>query len=822
MSTATRTQLRRRWRGRSLIAALFATPFLLAEPSLGDDDEAIGFEKTPPRLSMVDGEASFWRPGADDWSRAQINTPLAAGDELYTEPSANVEIQVGSRAFVRAGGETQLSVYALEPDYLQLRLADGDLALDLRSLKPGQTFEVSTPNAAFTVETAGYYRVTADGTTSTFISRRGGRALATPVTGGSVAIGASEQIVVTGGETPAVATYAAPEIDGWDRWNYARTDRQAESVSARYVSEDVYGLSDLDQYGEWRQEPTYGAIWRPRHVVAGWSPYSYGRWLYDPFYGWSWVDYSPWGWAPFHYGRWVHVSGYWGWCPGPVVVRPYYAPALVAFYGSPGVSVGVSYGVPFGWVALGWGEPLAPWWGPARFRHYAHWAGWGGPYYVNNVHIHRTKVVHVDHINHHEHWHRRRGSVVVDRDHFGRRGIDPGRRWRDDDVDRLRPVRGELPFRPRRESLRGGDRPGRRPPREVLDRRVVSTREPRIARVPIESDGAERSARRRDVDRDESARVSPRIVQPTRGNATRQQPVREARRGEAADLNADTARTRRPAPPPLRGAGDESARRNESRASRYQDEARRRVERSLEEQRSSAPDPAVRERRREARQAPPLPSRDNASRSAPSRAEADRQRAARPERELRSRPEAPAREPRRVERAAPPQERERQRVERSAPPPRSDTRQRITREEAVRQRPSRESAPSDTVIRSERRRSDVSPRSGASGSSARREEPSYSPSRRDLASPSRERRESYGSPRASGESGSAPVLRSAPRADRGGSMRAPRAEMSSPSRATRGESMSRSGSFRMPRSEGGMRGGGGAMRGERHGGDGRR
>ena len=27
---------------------------------------------TPPRLSFVDGEVSFWRPGAEDWAPAQI------------------------------------------------------------------------------------------------------------------------------------------------------------------------------------------------------------------------------------------------------------------------------------------------------------------------------------------------------------------------------------------------------------------------------------------------------------------------------------------------------------------------------------------------------------------------------------------------------------------------------------------------------------------------------------------------------------------------------------------------------------------------------
>ena len=64
-----------------------------------EETEDLG--RTPPRLSFVDGEVSFWRAGAEDWSPAQVNTPLGAGDQLYAGSKANLEIQVG-RARVRA------------------------------------------------------------------------------------------------------------------------------------------------------------------------------------------------------------------------------------------------------------------------------------------------------------------------------------------------------------------------------------------------------------------------------------------------------------------------------------------------------------------------------------------------------------------------------------------------------------------------------------------------------------------------------------------------------------------------------------------------
>src|SRR5262249_15525448 len=219
-----------------------------------------------------------------------------------------------------------------------------------------QTIELDAPNGAFTIGTTGYYRLDITDDTTTFITRRGGRATLAPAQGEQVGIVSSEEVVIQGGDAAHVETYAAPELDAWDNWNYARTDHLMDAVSARYVNPSVYGVDELDHYGTWRETPDYGPLWVPTSVPAGWAPYSAGRWVWDPLYGWSWVDDAPWGWAPCHYGRWVHATGYWAWAPGPIVAAPVYAPALVAFFGGPHFGVSIGIGAPaVGWVALGWG-----------------------------------------------------------------------------------------------------------------------------------------------------------------------------------------------------------------------------------------------------------------------------------------------------------------------------------------------------------------------------------------------------------------------------------------------------------------------------------
>ena len=73
--------------------------------------------------------------------------------------------------------------------------------------------------------------------------------------------------------------------------------------------------SELREYGEWVDVPTYGYVWRPR-VAVGWSPYVYGRWVWISPYGWTWVSYEPWGWYPYRCGYWLTdpVFG-WVWSP---------------------------------------------------------------------------------------------------------------------------------------------------------------------------------------------------------------------------------------------------------------------------------------------------------------------------------------------------------------------------------------------------------------------------------------------------------------------------------------------------------------------------
>jgi uncharacterized protein DUF6600 len=446
----------------------------MTPPSGGGPAQPQPTEPTPPRVSYIHGQVSFWRPGAEGWAPAKLNTPLAPGDALYTGPDGTVEVQIGPRAFARAAAGTQLGIDNQEPDYIQLRVTAGYVAVDLRGLPAGNTVELDTPNAAFTLERPGYYRADVDHDSTAFAIYRGGNATMIVASGSASRIEANQQVVITGTESPRLAIGATPALTAWDQWGYQRSAYLLQSASRQYVAPAVYGTEMLDQYGGWRTVETYGPVWVPTSVPLGWAPYSTGRWVWDPRFGWTWLDDAPWGWAPYHYGRWVFIGGVWAWTPGPVIVRPVYAPALVVFLGGPTLIVGR----PLCWAPLAWGEPVIPWWGRPGFIGRPWWGGWGGPRVVNNVVIAPTTTVNVTNITVYKNVTVTNAVVGVPVETFGHGTVKPVP-VSQTQVKVLTPVPGPVAVKPVPASVVPASGSAPAPPPTVQTRVVVVTRPPK-------------------------------------------------------------------------------------------------------------------------------------------------------------------------------------------------------------------------------------------------------------------------------------------------------------------------------------------------------
>lgn len=457
----------------------------------GGDQQDQPAAQDPPgriaRLNFSEGSVSFQPGGVGDWVQAVPNRPLTTGDNLWADKDSRAELHVGSTA-IRMGSETSLTFLELDDRTTQLKLSAGSIILKVRHLDDEDLFEVDTPNLAFNIQRVGEYRIDAnsDGTqTVTTVWRGRGEA-----TGGgeSYVVIAGQQARFDGTDQLNHEIDQLPAPDDFDNWATQRDGREDHSESVNYISPEMTGAEDLDEYGSWSYAADYGPVWRPAGVPGGWAPYRNGHWVFVAPWGWTWVEDEPWGFAPFHYGRWAFAGGGWCWVPGPVVVRPVYAPALVAFVGGgPGFGIGVGVS----WFPLAPREVFVPWYAGSRG-------------YVNNVNVTNTRVnvtqvtnvynttiinnntTNVTRINYAN---QRVPSAITSVSHDTFVNARPVARNLAPVDQKLAqaPVSYKAPAQPVHASVVGAGAPARvKPPAAVVNRPVVATRNPTPPRNPLE------------------------------------------------------------------------------------------------------------------------------------------------------------------------------------------------------------------------------------------------------------------------------------------------------------------------------------------------
>lgn len=331
-----------------LALALIALPMQAA----AQDDE------DPPtrvaRLGYMEGSVSFQPAGEDDWVGAVENRPMTTGDKIWSDEGSRAALQLGSSS-IRLSEFTGISFLNLNDNTIQVQLNSGTINVRVWRLRPDDDFEIDTPNLAFVITEPGNYRIFADQDGGdTTVAIRAGEGEATG-NGQTYSLRSGQVGYFSGTASLNADVEEIGEPDQFDTWADGRDRRYEESRSAQFVSRDVVGYEDLDEYGDWRDDPAYGHVWFPNRVAYGWAPYHEGHWVWIDPWGYTWVDDSPWGYAPFHYGRWVNVGGRWGWIAGPPAVAPVYAPALVVFVGGGG-----GWGGNVGWFPLGPREVYVP------------------------------------------------------------------------------------------------------------------------------------------------------------------------------------------------------------------------------------------------------------------------------------------------------------------------------------------------------------------------------------------------------------------------------------------------------------------------------
>lgn len=364
------------WPALALRTAMLAALALLSWTACADDADPPG---RAARLSDAQGSVSLQPAGVQDWTQAALNRPLTTGDRLWSDADSRAELDMGA-AVLRLGTMTGICFLNLDDTSAQIQLTAGTLIVRVRDLREGDNYEVDTPNIAVTLQQAGEYRFEVNEAGDATVVKVS-EGLAQAAGGGLlVQVGTQQRFTFTGtGEVTAdAAGLGAP--DDLDAWSAVRERQLEDSPSREYVADDVAGTQDLDDNGQWQQTEQYGYVWTPTVIVAGWAPYRFGHWAWVGPWGWTWIDDTRWGYAPFHYGRWVSLNNAWCWVPGPRIVRPVYAPALVGWVAGPAGGPLTVGGSNVAWFPLGPHEAYVP-----AYR--------VSPAYARNVNTANTTIV---------------------------------------------------------------------------------------------------------------------------------------------------------------------------------------------------------------------------------------------------------------------------------------------------------------------------------------------------------------------------------------------------------------------------------------------
>jgi hypothetical protein len=295
-------------------------------------------QQEPPalvgRISFVSGHLAFHLSGETQWSAASANYPFATGGSFWTDPQSRAEIRIGPQILFLSN-DTEVDVTRLDSQVMLISVPQGRVGVHLRSFAPGAAVEIDTPHGAASLLQPGHYDIDAgsqDQPMRLAVFDGGAR-----FAGGSVdvTVKAGDVAVISGSGTLSVA-FERVASDAFVAWCRSRDYSAQHLAASRYVSPEMTGYEELDQYGSWQSAPNYGEVWYPRSAPADWAPYRRGHWISLAPWGWTWVDDEPWGFAPFHYGRWARVGGRWGWVPGRLKPRPVYCAGPGRFHRRPG------------------------------------------------------------------------------------------------------------------------------------------------------------------------------------------------------------------------------------------------------------------------------------------------------------------------------------------------------------------------------------------------------------------------------------------------------------------------------------------------------
>jgi hypothetical protein len=307
------------------------------------------------RIKFLEGDAELKRIDSEEWEKAALNLPMVEGDELKTLEGSKVEIQFDNNTYLRVDESSALRLVSLGDEGAAVSLSSGSAVFSVLSMEADAGYlEIDAPQTTIAITKEGRYRIDAGDEFNRTVRvsvRDGGTARLYTLDSGFTL--KSDQTALMSLDGVYAGKWEVSrnlgDLDDFDQWSADRDQFINKSLAdahyGQYYDSNIYGADDLNYYGSWQYNNSYGYVWSPYDNVVSnydnWSPYRYGSWRWLPYFGWTWVNDEPWGWSTYHYGRWISINGRWFWTPYSYYNyyggrRSWWRPALVymGYYGT--------------------------------------------------------------------------------------------------------------------------------------------------------------------------------------------------------------------------------------------------------------------------------------------------------------------------------------------------------------------------------------------------------------------------------------------------------------------------------------------------------
>ncbi len=277
------------------------------------------------RISYVDGEVRI--DHGQGYESATMNVPVAEHNWMQTRSDGWAEVQFEDGSMVRLAPDTVVAFTELGRSssgstVTTIDLDQGEAEFKVLQVAPsdGGQFQVTVKNKTVTLDRAASFRVTSTSANPLEVAVWKGEVMVRDSeSGGEVAVKKNETFVLDPTDVGQYALDKGAEADGLDQWSQQRDEYLSTYASRGRYSQSPYqyGAGDLNYYGDYIDDPSYGTVWQPSGVGVSWDPFGNGYWAYEPGFGYTWVSAYPWGWLPYRYGHWVFIGGRgWCWVPG--------------------------------------------------------------------------------------------------------------------------------------------------------------------------------------------------------------------------------------------------------------------------------------------------------------------------------------------------------------------------------------------------------------------------------------------------------------------------------------------------------------------------